>query len=192
MNDSAPQATTEINEEEQLITEEALSEAQQGRFQHTMLEMWYATLCNLVAQAKSPLNIEVATSILQTYPWLRHDDLVKYQKDRETRLIQARDVLLEVIGEDREKIFSENEDDWNLHAELYIEVLAGWNKLARIWDENWGLKPSKVSHATIADVIALLLNNDFGMVEGLRNLANFDLTPELREKLNEELGLPNE
>lgn len=188
--DTMPEAVNEETLTEEFgISNEDLSNASQGKFKHTMLEMWEAALNNLILQSSGPIGLDIAASILQSYPWLNHNDLFKYQKDRIQRFEEARERLYLVLGDDKEKIYSENENDWLLHSELYIQVVASWNNMARLWEAEWSKKPAKVSHATIADVTAMILNENFGIIESLKNLADFEMTDELKELMNELLGL---
>ena len=184
--------TEEKIETEDFITEEALKNAQQGKFEHTMMEMWHSAIGNLINAASAPLNIEVASGILNAYPWLRHDDLQPYMADRVVRYKQALQVIEDVLGDQKEKVFSENENDWELHSDLYLQVMGKWNRLTIQWNDAWASKkPHRVTHATIIDVSGQLLSPEYGFIEGLRNLAGFELTEELKQKLNEYAGVSN-
>lgn len=191
---SQPEVEEEVTEEP-FITEEAMRNAEKGIFKHTLLEAWLHSL-NMLAQSNDgPLDIETASAILSNYPWLKHDDLQQYRVDRRARFLQAIEVLEGILGteEHKAKLFSENIDDWNLHVDYYLQVIAGWHMLTQSWAKTWSeKKPHRVTHATIVDVSTQLINDEIGLISGIKTLANFEITEANRERLNQLTGESNE
>lgn len=182
------QPTESPEQDEEFITEQALRNASEGLYEHTFLEMWDTVLGNLITATKEPLELDVAASILQAYPWLDHSGINPYREKRVRYLEEAREVLTDVLGDQMVKLYTENENDWTLHKDIYIEILKGWKELTETWAHEWAVQaarttPSKVDHAVIADVSGILLSPQYGLVEQLRNLKDFEFTEEDRNRL---------
>lgn len=186
------------------ISAEEMENARNGIFKKTLLERWDYTLQSQINATLQPISLEIASDVLNTYPWLKHQNLPSYREDRMDLLLGAKRVLRTVLDEavdtDDEKtrelrieqIFSENEDDWIKHKDLYLQTIAGWNKLIRDASEDWSLAMNndhleniESFHAAILDVAALLLNEGFGLLDGLRQLKDFEHSEETAARLAE-------
>ena len=181
------------------VAAEAENIAEPGRiFKATFFEMWERALQNMLEGTKAPLELIIAQQIMDAYPWLKHEHLRPYRAARAHYLQRALDMVDLVLVGQKEKVFKEAEKDWELHKQLYIELMAKWNHLVVGWGNGWSLAaeydgegggPDPVEHAAIADVSTLLLNEQSGFIEGLRNLRGFSFDDEDRAlllKLSEE------
>lgn len=171
----------------------------QGEYEHTFLEMWETQLTGHIEATMAPLSLPVAANILNAYPWLTHATINDYRSLRASLLQEAFETFLDTIGDedDKKKRYKENVKDWPRHKELYMELIAAWNKMVSKWGDDWSevaaaTGPEGVSHAAIGDVSGLLLNNEYGLTEGLKTLKGFEFTQEDREKLDEMSGLSDE
>lgn len=89
------------------------------------------------------------------------------------------------------KLFEEVENDWAEHGELYTRIVASWSALANHWAENWAAKLDTspgdsdipAEHAAIIDTTSVLLNEQFGMVAGFRDLQGFEINEDMAEKM---------
>lgn len=184
---------------EGLVTEDAMAAAQRGEFQHTFFEMWENVIGHHIRATESPLTLEVAASILTAYPWLEHSDLLAYRQHR-LSLLRESLVVLQSLFKDmdhKKKIYKQNKNDWTVHKDLYLQLAADWNNLTVEWGDEWSKNamlgtPDGVSHAAIGDISAFLLNDDYGLITGIKNLKDFSISPEDREKLNEMTGQTSE
>ena len=189
----------EITAETEELTPEKIQELMRmGVYQSTFFEMWQDALDNHIEVSDLPLDLNIAASILSAYQWLTHSDLQAYRAGRKDLLEQALATFYEVLGDKKDKIYKENKDDWTRHKNLYMELMAEWNKLAATWNNQWATVanskqgPNPIAHAYIGEVSAILLNEEFGLIEGLKHLKDFSFSAEDREKMNELTGLTSE
>ena len=180
---------------ESLTDEEIMDLAKQGFYRHTFFEMWETALNGHIETTLAPLTLDIASSILGAYGWLTHADLEGYREGRVELFEEARDTLLDILGDNKEKIYKESQGDWERHQELYVQLIAAWNLLVVEWGKQWeeiansGEGPDPVAHAYIGDVSGILMSPQYGFIEGLKSLHDFDFTEANREMLNELMGV---
>jgi hypothetical protein len=159
-----------------------------GQYENTMFEMWKMYLEGAIHEVSSPLTIPVADGVLRQWPWFKYHDLDAYRSTRKAYLNAALDALFLAYPKDEDVLFRENEQDWLRHKKDYIEVIVRWTRLVNKWTVQWMEialnKPQKyIQHAVISDIAAMLINPQYGLVENLRNLADFNITDEEGQEL---------
>jgi len=181
---------------EQATEPKDAEELEEGQYIHTFFQIWDNVLEGNIHAAEAPLALDVAASIIDSYPWLNHENVQQYRRERAALLKEAREIIFEILGTKKTKIYKENINDWKLHKDMYIELIARWNLLVSGWGNAWTEQaetaPSATGHAAIGDVAGILLNPEYGFVEGLKTLKGFEFTVEDREALNEKMGLKND
>jgi len=179
--------TIEIENPEEFVDspefKDAVRRAQEGQFDHTLFEMWADMLAEAIHQTEQGISMPLADGLLRQWPWLRYLDLPEYVAYRRTYLQKAKQVLEAAYPKPAELLFLENEDDFELHKEGYIDVIVGWTRLSNELTAMWDTVPLKdrkkgVIHAAVADVSAFLINPNNGLVEYIKNLAHFEMTEE--------------
>lgn len=179
------------------ITEEEFANAQAGRFQHTMLEMWGTALTNVIHSSRAPISIEIADTILRAYPFLTHENVNQYRAARADLAEKALEHLESILGKNKEKIFKETENDWALHQDMYIDVIGGWVLLTNQWGSDWSDEamestPNPVTHAAIGDIATMLLDQTNGLMQGIYNLEGFDWSDENAKRMTDLVGEKDE
>ena len=169
---------------------EAVKKAETGRFDHTLFEIWESILEEALLQSQT-LTIPYADALLRQWPWLRYPDLDKYLEIRSVFIREATDTLRSCYPEDKtiEQLFSENEDDWTYHKDIYLDIIVAWTRLCNAWAEVWKNSDTDrpVFHAAVSDMTALLINPQMGLVENVRNLAGFEISEEDGAALTERI-----
>ena len=188
---------TDANFDEQIIEdeplgadsefEEAVRNATLGQFEHTLFEMWEDMLTQGVRGTESRININTANSILRSWPWIKMRELPQYLATRGRLLQEALDVLQTVYGDDKETIFRENVEDWQLHRELYIDTIIVWTRLTNYWAEEWQDiplgKPDKgTALAAIMDITAQIMGEN-GYIAQMQNLYEFHISNDEGEEI---------
>ncbi|UQT01731.1 hypothetical protein SEA_MORRILL_46 [Microbacterium phage Morrill] len=168
----------------------AMRSAQTGQYDHTLLQMWEEILTEASLQVSGVVTLPLADGLLRQWPWLRYKDLPQYFQTRHKMLQEALEVLRLQYPSDksREELFAENVDDWELHKDIYLDVTVAWTQLANHWSDQWEEIPlhrgdKGILHASVADTTALLINPNSGLVEQMRNLAGFVISPEESAKM---------
>lgn len=172
---------------------DAVRKAQLGQYDSTLFEMWEDILEEAKRQVAGNVSIPLANGLLRQWPWLSFKHLPDYFKARHQMLEEALDVLKSCYPKPQELLYQENEDDWNLHKDAYIDVIVEWTKLSNFWSDSWEEipmnRPDKAyKHAAVADMVALLVNPSSGLVEQMSNLANFQITEEESEVLQKRIA----
>ncbi|QFG04971.1 hypothetical protein SEA_MOLEFICENT_48 [Microbacterium phage Moleficent] len=175
--------------------QEAIRNAQLGQYEHTLAQMWEEIIEEARLQVSGTVSIPLADGLLRQWPWLRYKDLPQYFQTRHDMLEEALEILRLQFPKDKtkEEFYAENEGDWLLHKQVYIDVTVAWTQLANHWTDRWEQIPlhrgdKGILHASIADTVALLINPSSGLVEQMRNLADFHLTPEETTKLQNRIN----
>jgi hypothetical protein len=175
---------------EGLNFEEAVRKAASGQFEHTLFEMWEQAIQTGIRGLQSPLNLPTANSILRSWPMLKFKDIKTYLHRREVRMAETLDVLQGVYGDNKERIFTENVDDWAVHKDLYIDTIVVWTELTNTWAEEWmemEESPDKiVEMAVIIDMQSLLMEGE-GFISQMRDLHGFNITEEEGENITKRL-----
>ena len=176
--------------DEGLNFEEAVRKAESGQFENTLFQMWEAALEQGIHALHSPLNLPTANSILRSWPMLGFDDLRAYLDRRATRMQEVYDRLQTVYNDDKERIFAENADDWELHKEEYISTIVAWTQLTNEWAEEWMEmedSPAKLVEMTVLmDLQALLMESEC-FISQMRDLHGFLITDEEGEQITKRL-----
>lgn len=181
--------------------QDAARKAQSGQYDHTLLQMWEETLDIAIRQAQEPLSLVVANSLLKQWPWLSYADLDIYLQERLLKLQEARKILTDAYPVPRDELFDAlneyNVDDWAKNSDAYIDVIVGWTRLCKEWENTWEtislVDPIKgIAHAVIADVTSQLLHTQNGLVENVRNLAGFEFSPEMQEEVQTRIEADDE
>ena len=167
---------------------EAVRKAQLGQYDSTLFEMWEDILFEAKRQVSGAVSIPLANGILRQWPWLSFKHLPDYFKARLGMLDEALEILYSCYPKPKELLYQENVDDWNLHKEEYIDVIVAWTQLSNNWSDIWEEipmnRPDKAyKHAAVADMVSLLVNPSTGLIEQMRNLANFQITEEESEAM---------
>ena len=167
--------------------EEAVRNASLGQFEHTLFEMWEDMLTQGIRGTESRININTANSILRSWPWIKMRELPQYLATRGRLLQEALDTLQTVYGDDKETIFRENVEDWQLHRELYIETIIVWTRLTNYWAEEWQDiplgKPDKgTSLAAVMDITSQIMSEN-GYIAQMQNLYEFSISNDEGEEI---------
>lgn len=167
---------------------EAIKNAENGQYSHTMFEAWENVLDMAVESVDKGLSIPVADGLMRQWPWLRYTDLPMYLSYRKSMLQEAKLVLQSCYPKPQELLFEENVGDWEEHKESYLDVIVAWTRLSNTWTSRWDAiplnKPAKgVMHAVVSDMAALLINPRTGLVENIRNLHGFEVSDEEGEEM---------
>ena len=173
--------------------QEAVRKAQLGQYEHTLFEMWEDILHEAKLQASGAVSIPLANGILRQWPWLSFKHLPDYFRERLRMLDEALEVLQTCYPKPKELLFQENVGDWEAHKDAYIDAIAAWTQLSNHWSDQWEEipmnRPDKAyKHAAVADMVSLLVNPSTGLVEQLRNLADFQITSEESEALQKRIN----
>ena len=168
--------------------QDAVRKAQAGEYDHTLFEMWEDMIDKSVEATFGLLTIPVADSIMRQWPWLNYADIEGYLLSRRRRLIETKESLQEAYPKPQELLFQENENDWEIHKESYIDVIFNWTVLTNSWAAEWAEMPisdpaKAIEHAAISDVSMLITGPD-GYITQMQHLANFEVTNEEGEALN--------
>jgi hypothetical protein len=171
----------------------AMANAQKKQYDHTFFEIFEEQIEGILRATEAPLTVEVADSILRTWPWFKYYDIEPYLVYRVRMLKEVLHELHESFPKPREILFKENIDDWQQHREGYIELMARWTALNNRWAVEWtglkmGDKKRSILHAALVDLVYLTLGPE-GMIEKFQYLLDFD-NPEfiVTEKEQEALG----
>jgi hypothetical protein len=166
-------------QEEGLDFAEAIRRAESGQFEHTLFEMYEDMIQQGIKGLQGPLNLPTANSILRSWPMIKFSELRLYLKRRETRLQEAYQTLQDIYDGKKEQIFLENVDDWEVHKDLYIDLIVEWTKLTNEWAEQWMTmsdnRSKVVEMAVLMDLQAVILGEE-GFVTQMRNLYGFNIT----------------
>lgn len=163
--------------------QDAIRRANLGVYEHTILEHWSIILDEQIAGTSSALTMPLVDSMLRTWPYLSLSDIPSYLKMLNGKLVEIKDVLDLIIGDDRKKIFSEIDEDGSEHKELYKQAIGQWNALTNFWAEEWISIPLKNEKtkliALVANSVATsIVHGQTGLVGYLGNLAGLNMTEE--------------
>lgn len=171
----------ETNIEDTQEFQDALKSLNSGEYEHTMLEAWKVTLEGMIGGIKEKITMRVANDIVRSFPWLTHADVPAYVQLKLRRVEQILEELLASFPEDKtiEELFSENENDWLEHKDIYLEIIARWTNLARTWEDQWDELEFRDSmkallHAVVSDVITLIAGGN-ALVNNIKELSNFEI-----------------
>lgn len=163
--------------------QDAIRRASLGQYDHTLFEMWEDILNEAKAQVSGNVTIMFANGLIRQWPWLTFKDIGHYFTARHNMLVEALESLEACFPKPAELLYQENEDDWALHKDAYIDVIVAWSQLANNWNDQWENLPldhplKGVRMAAVADMSALLVNPSTGLIENMSNLAGFDISEE--------------
>lgn len=167
----------------------AVKAAQTGVFDTTLFEMWEHILDELIETTESDISLQTADTILRSFPWLTHADLPMYMGLKIQRLHQIKSAIVAAYPKPQELLFQEADDDWILHKDAYLEILAWWSAFPDKWQAEWrelgwDIPTKGVEHAVIADVSSIIAGPN-SLPEHLRDLKDFEITEGDGEKLRE-------
>jgi len=175
---------------------QAFEDAQRGVYKNTLLTMWESQLADELVGYNSPAGLDTYDSFLRSWPWLGYD---KVQDARENLIMLTQisisyfdDAIEEFASEKettREKLFSDVENDWVNHKELYAELIAQWTALTNSWGYLWtDTRPEDkpAMHVAITIAVARLIG-PHGLVDQIRNLKDFEWSDEDQEKLSKRI-----
>jgi hypothetical protein len=161
---------------------EAFARAEQGFFQHVVLEHWESQLKDEIKGYEEDAALEVYQMFLDTFRWLRYQDIEKVRALIRRLMEESLLLLLDVIDaavagtpETKEDIYASLETDWEDNDEIYVEVLAQWTALTWRWGNEWQaahVQQKPLLHAAIA-VAQGRLFGDKGLHEQIRWVKDF-------------------
>lgn len=192
-NNSKPEIETEDYENIDPYAElpelaDAVKAAETGVFEHTVLELWERHIEELLRINEAPMELMFADSVLRQWPWLGYADLEPYREARQEKLLDILKALRFAYTKSSELLFQENENDWDLHKEIYLEVLVQWSILPLKWDKQWStatdMQIKALLHAVNADA-AVLVGGPESLPEYLRSLKDFGINEIDSEWLSE-------
>lgn len=205
MTEAEPTETIEAPEIpiEQLTTEQILSggdpemeerfrQAARGKYEHTLIEIWGDDLSRELEGYAAQASMDTYEQFVRSWPWLKYSDvdacrkaMLKLTQESQDAMDDAVQAILAKTDRTYEELLGSQETDWPDNKEIYLEIVARWSALMTSWGQWWAhssmtVKP--VLHASIAIACARLIGQH-GLVEQMKNLANFESSNEDQEAL---------
>ena len=165
----------------------AWGQAQQGQFEHTLLEQWEMVLQKELDNYSQPADIDTHTSFLANWPWLNYHDVEKVRKWLAQFTVDAINALnisiidtIENTPKTKEDVYEAFENDWEENREIYLELIPRWTCITNVWHATWS--SARAAEKPILHVAAAVSTARFfgekGLVENLRWLKNTTITEE--------------
>ena len=179
---------------------EAVRKGQLGQFDHTMFEAWENVIQGFISVCERGITMPLADGLLRQWSFLRFSDIEGYLVSRQRKLEEALETLRRCYPKPAEDLFKENVEDFRLHKDAYIDVAVAWTRMSNRWVAVWDAIPLKnhgqkaVQMAVVSDLTALFINPERGLVENLRNLADFHdiMTEEDAAKMLDRINAPED
>lgn len=146
------------------VVEGEAEETEQSDFEstltHTVLEVWQQIFSNLDSEAGLTVSPQAAVATLSSWPQLPLKDMQLYADLYYRNLGLFREVVDTVIEEHPEALKNVAEDAEDNH-DLYVEILARWQKVARKWEDAWACEQefAAASLAAMVDAINFTLSS---------------------------------
>ena len=137
---------------------------------HTLLETWREVLSNIENLEKNKLSMREAGALLQQFPFLIMSDLRRYPPMYWSKMKEMRDIVLVEIESDPEAL-TKVETDAVDNKHHYLNILVGWQRLVRQWEDAWdvGQTRADLEFIAIAQVHAFFLSQN-GLVAHLSEI----------------------
>ncbi len=105
---------------------------------HSLLEIWQSILSNIEAMEAERISTQLAFKLVQSYPFLKMQELRQYHWCFYSCLKMYRDILQAEIDSDPECLkHTEAVDDAEQNRHHYLNLLVEWQKLAKLWQDSW-------------------------------------------------------
>lgn len=176
------------------VFQEAMANSQTKEYNHTAIETLILTVDDWVEGTDNPITAPLVDYILRSYPFLGVGDIKGVIESRREYLQEVRNSLTEILdaqSKTHEEIFAEISDDWNLHKEMYKDLIVKWTVMTTRWSKDWSdLFSLNADSSSLANMVALteissMIIGRTGIIEIIRGLSGFDLVQEDYDKLNE-------
>ena len=137
---------------------------------HTLLETWREVLSNIEVLENNKLSMREAGQLLQQFPFLIISDLRRYPALYWSKMKEMRAIVLAEIESDPDAI-TKAETDAVDNKHHYLNVLVGWQRLVRQWEDAWDVHQSlpDLEFIAIAQVHAFFLSQN-GLIAHLSEI----------------------
>ena len=116
---------------------------------HTLLEVWREVLSNIEVMEKNKLSMREAGALLQQFPFLIMFDLRRYPAIYWAKMKEMRAIVLAEIESDPEAL-TKVETDAVDNKHHYLNILVGWQRLVRQWEDAWDVTQLRADMEFIA------------------------------------------
>lgn len=173
----------------------AFLNAQQGIFEHTLLEQWEKLLEKELEDYRRPGDLDSHTMILQTFPWLRYSDVDRVRRYLAEFTLESLTTLREAIlrnlkrDETKSDVYADPENDFKRNKDIYHELIAQWILLQNLWNRKWEDSNSSVRptlHPAVA-IAAARFTGEKGFLENLRYLKDSIITEEDNKEIEDRI-----
>lgn len=117
--------------------------------EHTLLEVWREVLSNIEVMEKNKLSMREAGALLQQFPFLIMFDLRRYPAIYWAKMKEMRAIVLAEIESDPEAL-TKVETDAVDNKHHYLNILVGWQRLVRQWEDAWDVTQLRADMEFIA------------------------------------------
>lgn len=176
----------------------AFKRAEEGTFDHTLFEMFEHKLDEGIANMEKKASMNFCDAIMRGFPWLDFAGVDLYRHVHAERLKEIKSVMQALYPKPAKFLFKENVADWEKHKKAYIQLYISWTLMVQDWAVSWAELPADsrfkgAEMASITVATAMVIGKD-GMLEDLRGLNGWELTPEDKAVIDEGIaaGLSDE
>lgn len=120
-----------------ILNSEPEPQPEEQESKRSLLELWAEVLQSVEASRDSKVPMAVAHSIVTSWPKLNYRDIPEYHVLYHEYLIQARDILTELIHEHPQALEYHGLEDGKENANFYLHLLVQWNILFEDIAEEW-------------------------------------------------------
>lgn len=175
--------TIELDEADQSALDEILSDAHTAT-QYSLLRVWSELLSNLEAEAELSIPMGPAGQLTAIWPKLAFQDLDTYSDLYYSYLLEARDVLHEIIQDNPGCMDFEGEEDAEQNRRHYRQLVVDWNVLLDRREMAWRASDpdSHISYAALVDARRFLFDRE-GLAGHLEARGITFATDEIREEI---------
>ncbi len=174
---------TNITDEDQLTIEDFLEQTAEAKY-HTALEIWQEVLKSARLERPKKITPQWANRICTTYHQMTFADMPEFKERYFDKLEELLTVLTIELATDEEALnLTTPEEDAELNAFHYINVLIDWQKVFLQWELDWdpAMLSAPIELAAISEVHRMFFDKT-GITSLLDNIP-FEFTDEHRELL---------
>lgn len=149
---------------------------------YTLLRVWREVLSNVETAKNEYIGMDVAGRIINQWPHLTFQEVVRYHELFHDGLLEIRKVLDDVIAEHPSAIDVKGEEDLAENHAVYKDLIFRWNILLDRKQNTWDVSDpeSHIQYAAFVDVRGFLFRDD-GFAGHLEQLGFTLSTEELTE-----------